>query len=103
MRDSLLWVYEGQTQYWGNVLAARSGLWSKAQALDALAMDAATYSEGRAGRSWRPLEDTTHQPIISARHKQAWRTWQRAEDYYNEGLLMWLEADGLIRKRSAKL
>ena len=26
MRDSLLWVYEGQTQYWGYVLAARAGL-----------------------------------------------------------------------------
>ena len=26
MRDFLLWVYEGQTQYWGDVLTARAGL-----------------------------------------------------------------------------
>ncbi|MGZ3306227.1 MAG: M61 family metallopeptidase, partial [Asticcacaulis sp.] len=37
MRDSLLWVYEGQTQYWGNVLATRSGLYSKDQMLQYLA------------------------------------------------------------------
>jgi predicted metalloprotease with PDZ domain len=100
MRDSLLWVYEGQTQYWGNVLAARSGLWSKAQALDALAMDAATYSEARAGRSWRPLADTTNDPITTMRRPIPWRSWQRSEDYYSEGALIWLDADTLIRLMS---
>ena len=100
MRDSLLWVYEGQTQYWGNVLASRSGLWSKAQALDALAMDAATYSESRAGRSWRPLADTTNDPITTMRRPIPWRSWQRSEDYYSEGALIWLDADTLIRQMS---
>jgi predicted metalloprotease with PDZ domain len=100
MRDSLLWVYEGQTQYWGNVLAARSGLWSKGQALDALAMDAATYSEARAGRAWRPLADTTNDPISTMRRPVPWRSWQRSEDYYSEGALIWLDADTLIRERS---
>jgi predicted metalloprotease with PDZ domain len=100
MRDSLLWVYEGQTQYWGNVLASRSGLWSKAQALDALAMDAATYSEARAGRSWRPLVDTTNDPITTMRRPIPWRSWQRSEDYYSEGALIWLDADTLIRQMS---
>jgi predicted metalloprotease with PDZ domain len=47
------------------------------------------------------LEDTTHESIISGRQKQAWNSWQRGEDYYNEGLLIWLEADGLIRKQTA--
>ncbi len=37
MRDSLLWVYEGQTQYWGLVLSGRAGMLSKQEALDALA------------------------------------------------------------------
>ncbi len=100
MQDNLLWVYEGQTQFWGYVLGARSGLYSKQQTLDAMALFASHF-ECVAGRTWRPLEDTTHQPIMSGRHKQAWRSWQRAEDYYNEGLLLWLEVDGLIRKQTA--
>ena len=64
MRDSLLWVYEGQTQYWGFVLAARSGLLTRQQALDALASTAATYDH-RVGREWRALQDTTNDPIAA--------------------------------------
>ncbi len=99
MQDSLLWVYEGQTQYWGEVLAARSGLWTKQQALDALAQTAAYY-QNEAGRRWRPLQDTTNDEIINPRRPMSWRDWQRFEDYYDEGRLIWLEADTLIRDRS---
>ncbi|HVY85103.1 MAG TPA: peptidase M61 [Caulobacterales bacterium] len=99
MRDSLLWVYEGQDQYWGWTLPARSGLMTKQEALDALALVAASYN-ARVGRTWRPLEDTTNDPIISARAPQAWRSWQRSEDYYSEGQLIWLDADTLIRERT---
>ncbi len=99
MRDSLLWVYEGQTQYWGSVLAARSGLVTKQQALDALAEDAATY-DNRVGRSWKALLDTTNDPITAARRASPWRSWQRSEDYYVEGELIWLDADTLIRDLS---
>lgn len=99
MRGSLLWVYEGQTQFWGYVLAARSGLWSKQQALDAYADLAALYST-QAGRQWRPLEDTTLDPIISNRQPLPWRNYQRSEDYYNEGLMLWLDADSLIRQKT---
>ncbi|MGE5242724.1 MAG: M61 family metallopeptidase [Betaproteobacteria bacterium] len=99
MRDSLLWVYEGQTQYWGYTLAARSGLWTKQEALDALASVAATYDH-RIGRTWRALEDTTNDPIIANRRPQSWRSWQRSEDYYSEGQLVWLDADTLIRDLS---
>ncbi|HEX5279595.1 MAG TPA: hypothetical protein VFW28_05925 [Micropepsaceae bacterium] len=99
MRDSLLWVYEGQTQYWGYVLAARSGLLTKQQALDAIAATAAAY-DNRKGREWRPLEDTTNDPIIAMRRPLPWRSWQRAEDYYSEGELIWLDADTLIRQMS---
>jgi predicted metalloprotease with PDZ domain len=99
MRDSLLWVYEGQTQYWGYVLAARSGLWTKQQGLDALAVVAATYDH-RVGRSWRALEDTTNDPIIARRRPLSWLSWQRSEDYYSEAQLMWLDADTLIREKS---
>jgi predicted metalloprotease with PDZ domain len=99
MRDSLLWVYEGQTQYWGYVLAARSGLLTKQQALDAIAATAAAY-DNRKGREWRPLADTTNDPIIAMRRPLPWRSWQRAEDYYSEGELIWLDADTLIRQVS---
>lgn len=100
MRDSLLWVYEGQDQYWGYVLGARSGLVTKQQTLDALAMTAAAYSEGRPGRQWRSVEDTTNDPIIAGRRPIPWTSWQRSEDYYSEGQLVWLDADTLIREKT---
>jgi len=99
MRDSLLWMYEGQTEYWGFVLAARSGLWTRQQALDAIAATAAVYDH-RAGREWRSLEDTTNDPITAMRRPLPWRSWQRSEDYYLEGQLVWLDADTLIRELS---
>jgi predicted metalloprotease with PDZ domain len=81
------------------VLAARSGLWTREEALQSLAHTAATF-ETRVGRAWRPLSDTTNDPIVSMRRPQPWRTWQRNEDYYSEGLLIWLDADTLIRERT---
>lgn len=99
MRDSLMWVYEGQTQYWGNVLAARSGLLTKQQALDSIAATAAVY-DNRRGRDWRPVQDTTNDPIIASRKPLSWLSWQRSEDYYSEGLLVWMDADTLIREKT---
>jgi predicted metalloprotease with PDZ domain len=99
MGDSLLWVYEGQTQYWGFVLAARSGLLSRQEALDALAVTAALY-DNRVGRAWRNVADTTLDPIITERRPIPWTSWQRSEDYYSEGQLIWLDADTLIREQS---
>jgi predicted metalloprotease with PDZ domain len=99
MRDSLLWVYEGQTQYWGYVLAARAGLLTKQQTLDALAATAAVYDH-RVGREWRALQDTTNDPIAAIRRALPWPSWERSEDYYSEGQLMWLDADTLIREKS---
>jgi predicted metalloprotease with PDZ domain len=99
MRDSLMWVYEGQTQFWGYVLQARSGIVSKQDTLDMLAYIAATL-DNRPARTWRPLIDTTNDPIISARRPKAWLSWQRSEDYYNEGMLIWLEVDAILREKS---
>lgn len=99
MRDSLLWVYEGQTEYWGFVLSARAGFWTKQQALDAIAAVAALYDH-RVGREWKTLQDTTNDPIDAMRRPLPWRSWERSEDYYFEGLLMWLDADTLIRELS---
>jgi predicted metalloprotease with PDZ domain len=99
MQGSLLWVYEGQTQFWGVVLGARSGLLSNEETLGNLASIAARLDTD-AGRKWRPLLDTTDDPVISHRQPKGWRSWQRSEDYYNEGLLVWLDADTLIRELS---
>jgi predicted metalloprotease with PDZ domain len=99
MRDSLLWVYEGQTQYYGQVLQARAGFLTRQQALDSLAAVAAAY-DARAGRTWRNLQDTTNDPIIARRRAIPWTSWQRSEDYYQEGQLLWLDVDTLIRQRS---
>jgi predicted metalloprotease with PDZ domain len=99
MQDSLLWVYEGGTSYWGHVLGARSGLVEVSQMRDALAATAALY-EHRIGRSWRNLQDTTNEPIITNRGPLGWVSWQRAEDYYSEGELIWFDADTKIRELS---
>jgi predicted metalloprotease with PDZ domain len=100
MQDSLLWVYEGQTQFWGYILGARSGMLSKQDTLDAIAATAATYGYGTPGRAWRPLVDTTNDPIIAQRSPQPWRSWQRSEDYYSEGELIWIDVDRIIRQQS---
>jgi len=97
MRDSLLWVYEGQTQFWGHVLEARSGMATKQDKLDTLALIAARL-DILPGRQWRSLDDTTNDPIISARRPKGWASWQRSEDYYNEGMLIWIEADAILRE-----
>src|SRR5262249_38263830 len=99
MRGELLWAYEGSDQYWGHVLTARSGLWSGQEALDALALTAATY-QYRVGRAWRSVTDTGNDPTIASRRPTPWTSWSRSEDYYSEGLLIWLDADTLIRERT---
>ena len=100
MQGSLLWVYEGQTQYWGNVLAARSGMRPLPAARDALALVVANYADNRPGLQWRALQDTTNDPVIARRAPRAYRNWQMSEDYYSGGEMIWLEADALIRAKT---
>ncbi|AZI36968.1 M61 family metallopeptidase [Caenibius tardaugens] len=100
MTDELMWVYEGLTQFYGYVLAARSGLISQAHVREALALVFATYNS-RPGRQWRPLSDTEMDPIISGRQPKPWISWQRSEDYYGEGALVWLEIDAMLRDGTA--
>jgi len=99
MRGSLLWVYEGQTQFWGYVLQARSGIVSKQDTLDMYAMILASL-DNRPAREWRDMVDTTNDPVISQRRPKGWLSYQRSEDYYNEGLLVWMEVDSILRKQS---
>jgi predicted metalloprotease with PDZ domain len=97
MRDDLLWVYEGMTQYFGNVLTARAGMRTPEETRDVFARVAAGFEIDR-GREWRPLVDTTNQPIVSQRSPVTWVSWQRPEDYYTEGELIWLDTDTKIRE-----
>ncbi len=97
MGDSLLWVYEGQTQYWGFVLTARAGLWTPEQFRDALAMVAANYDRNRPGFDWRTLEDTTNDATAARRSSLPYRSWQMSEDYYSGGQMLWLAVDARIR------
>jgi predicted metalloprotease with PDZ domain len=97
MQGSLLWMYEGQTQFWGWILAARSGVQPKDIALGAIA-SAAGYRSEAPGRQWRSVADTTRDPIIAARQAAPFTSLTRSEDYYWEGLLVWLEADQIIRE-----
>jgi predicted metalloprotease with PDZ domain len=96
-QGSLLWVYEGMTQYMGNVLAARSGLKSQAAYRDLLASSAANLDYA-SGREWRPTEDTAIAASILRSNGFAWSSWRRGQDYYQEGELLWLDADTLIRQ-----
>jgi predicted metalloprotease with PDZ domain len=98
MQDSLLWVYEGLTEYYGLVLAARAGLWSPEFAREVFAENAAVYAAKRPGRSWRPLADTTNQPVMNPRRPLSWASWQRSEDYYTEASLLWLGVDARLRE-----
>lgn len=96
---SLLWVYEGQTEFWGRVLAARAGLRTTQQTLDKLALDAALVAN-RTGREWKTLADSTLDVLYMPRHTVAWSDWQRREDYYPEGVLLWLDVDARLRELS---
>jgi predicted metalloprotease with PDZ domain len=98
-RTKLLWVYEGLTQYLGKVLAARSGLWTPEQCRDALALTAQSQRNMR-GRAWRPLEDTAVAAPLNYFGGGGWGGWRRGVDYYDESVLLWLEADTLIRQRT---
>lgn len=98
-QGALLWVYEGMTQYLGNVLAARSGLKSQAQYRDLLAISVANL-DNRPGREWRSTEDTAISSSILRGGNAAWANWKRGQDYYDEGELLWLDADTLIRKQT---
>jgi len=97
MKGERLWVYEGLTTYLGNLLTARSELWTPEQYRESLAATAA-YLNIEPGRTWRPLEDTTVAAQLLYGSRRAWSAWRRSVDYYPEGDLIWLDADVTIRR-----
>jgi predicted metalloprotease with PDZ domain len=98
--SNLLWVYEGLTEYLGWVLTGRSGLRSPEEMREDLAA-IAEWSADERGRAWRPLEDTATAAQLLYEAREDWGSWRRGVDFYDEGLLIWLDADTLIRERSA--
>jgi predicted metalloprotease with PDZ domain len=99
MKGNLLWVYEGLTDYLGNLLAARAGFRSPDQFRENLAYTASMLDH-RAGRTWRPLQDTATSVQNLYASGAEWSNWRRSADYYPEGYLIWLEVDTLIRQKT---
>lgn len=98
MKTDLLWVYEGLTNYFGDLLAERTGLWNPRQYREYLALDAAQLGPGRPGRTWRPLQDTADAAQILYFAPREWTNWRRSVDFYGEGDLLWLDVDNHIRE-----
>jgi len=99
MQGDLLWVYEGLTEYLGKVLPARSGLWTPENFRESIASVAAEM-DNQSGRNWRPLVDTATAVQFTYSSPRAWMNYRRRVDYYFEGLLLWMEADVIIRRQS---
>ena len=99
MKGDMLWVYEGLTQYMGHVLPARSGVWSVEMFRDVIA-DTFAGMNMQSGRKWRPLVDTARAVQITYPSPRGWMNARRRVDYYDEGSLVWLDADVLIRQKS---
>ena len=97
MKDDLLWVYEGLTQYLGEVLTARSGLRTSDLAQELIAQVAA-QADARSGRAWRPLQDTADGEPVFGDTDPDWMNWRRGTDYYEEGELLWFDIDGMLRR-----
>lgn len=90
-------MYEGQTEFWGRVLATRAGQFSPDELRDRLAIEAAEIAN-RPGRAWRPLSDDVNYPAFMLRQAVPWRDWQRRRDYYSEGVMLWLAVDARLRE-----
>jgi predicted metalloprotease with PDZ domain len=101
MKGNLLWVYEGLTNYLGDVLAARSGIWSPEVFRDRLATIAADLNDARPGRTWRDLQDTASAAQTLYDAGGSYDNWRRNVDYYAEGDLLWLEVDETIRMKTS--
>jgi predicted metalloprotease with PDZ domain len=97
MEGDLLWVYEGLTEYLGDVLAARCGIWTAEQYKQRLSTIAAEYNN-RPGRTWRDIQDTATSAQMFYSSAVGWDNWRLNVDYYDEGELIWLDVDTTIRK-----
>ena len=96
METDMLWAYEGLTEYLGDLLTARSGLWTPDEYRQNLALIAAKFGPGRPGRTWRPLLDTATAAQFLYYAPGEWANWRRGVDFYDEGVLLWLDVNSII-------
>jgi predicted metalloprotease with PDZ domain len=99
MEGNLLWVYEGLTQYLAGLMATRAGLWPADYYRENLANVAARF-DVQPGRTWRPLSDTAVAAQTLFGSPTAWESTRRSTDFYDEAILLWLEADSIIRQKT---
>jgi predicted metalloprotease with PDZ domain len=99
MIGDLLWVYEGLTSYWAEVLATRAGLETSEQMKERMALYQAEM-DVRSGRGWRSLEDDSRSAQMLYAAGEQWTNLRRSTDFYREGPLLWLQVDSVMRERS---
>jgi predicted metalloprotease with PDZ domain len=99
MDDELLWVYEGLTHYLCYMMTARAGFETPEQTREMMAYFAARLDH-TPGRTWRPLIDTAVAAQLLYDQPAEGAAWRRSVDYYNEGMLVWLDADVTMRQKT---
>jgi predicted metalloprotease with PDZ domain len=100
MKTDMLWVYEGLTEYLGGILTVRSGLWTPDEYRENLALIGAGHGPARPGRAWRPLLDTAADAQDLYGAPDEWANWRRGVDFYDEGVLLWLEVNSIISRET---
>jgi predicted metalloprotease with PDZ domain len=103
-RATLLWVYEGLNEYIGMLLATRAGFNDATYMRDYLGRIAADFAQ-EPGRASTPLVDTAAENWVLRASDFGgsgfgWRSLRRGQDYYDEGALIWLRADTIIREKT---
>ena len=98
MQNDLIWVYEGFTQYYGDVLTARAGFQTAGDMVGTVTYEA--FQIDKPGRRWRSIQETSDASAILRGGDPAWSNWRLSQDYYFAGTLLWMEADMKIRELS---
>lgn len=96
----LLWVYEGLTQYLGELVEARSGIMTEDEFLHRFEIEVRRAIHQQ-GRQWRSLGDTAAASHVLRNSSPAWSSLRRSQDYYMEGMLLWLEIDAILRQTTS--
>ena len=99
MDGSLLWVYEGLTEFWGDVLPTRAGLMSPQDYREYQATVAGAF-DVNTGPRWRPLADTAVEAQKLYDAPSAWGSSRRGTDFYEASVFLWLDVDTELRARS---
>jgi predicted metalloprotease with PDZ domain len=99
MDGSLLWVYEGMTEFWGDVLPVRAGLVKPEDYRDLIAVSAGRFAIST-GPLWRPLADTAVEAQVLYDSPRAWSSARRSVDFYEASVFLWLDVDSELRTHS---